>query len=262
MSGVSKDAIDMIIFSTMSPDYLFPASACLVQEKLRLNNAGTVDIEAACSGFIYGMSLANAYIVSGMYENILVIGSEAMSRIIDWKDRNTCVLFGDGAGAVVVSRSGSAESGFLGFKLRGNGSYKDFLYLTAGGSYKPATHETVEQGLHFLRMNGKSTFKIAIRSMSDIMEELLNDLNLTVSDINLLIPHQANIRIINGLAERLNLPEERIFINIAKYGNTSAATIPIALTEAFEDGKIKNGGVIAFVAIGGGFTWGASILKW
>ncbi len=262
MAQISKEEIDFIVFATMTPDMPFPASACLVQEKLKIPNAGTTDIEAACSGFIYGLSLANAYIVSGMYKNVLVIGSDAMSRVLDWKDRNTCVLFGDGAGAAVVTRNDIDESGFNGFKLHGDGSYKDLLYMDAGGSHKPASHETVMQEQHYLRMKGNSTFKVAVKAMTEILQDLLDEKNISINDIKYLIPHQANARIISGVAERLDFPMDRVFINLSRYGNTSSATIPIALTEVFEEGKLKKGDLIAFVAIGGGFTWGASILKW
>jgi 3-oxoacyl-[acyl-carrier-protein] synthase III len=262
MAGISKDEIEMIIFCTITPDMVFPASACLVQDLLKIPNTGTVDIEAACSGFIYGLSMANAYIASGMYKNILVIGAETLSRITDWQDRNTCVLFGDGAGAAVVSRADESDkSGILGFKLYGNGAYKDLLYVEAGGSFKPATHETVDQRLHFVKMNGNSTFKLAVRTMSDELEELLRQFEINAEDIKCLIPHQANLRIINGVADRLHFPIEKVFINLHKYGNTSSATIPIALAEAVEENKIKKGDLIAFVAFGGGFTSGACVLR-
>ncbi len=262
MAKIAKEEIEMVIFCTATPDMLFPASACLLQDKLQIPKAGTVDIEAACSGFIYGVSMANAYIVSGMYKNVLVVASETLSRVADWKDRNTCVLFGDGAGAVVVTRNDSDDSGFLGFRLRGDGNYKDLLYIEAGGSYKPASHETIDRGQHFLRMNGNATFKVAVRFMADVMDELIRELNIKVEDIKLLIPHQANERIIKSVAERLSFPQDKVFMNLAKYGNMSAATIPVAIAEAHSEGRLQKGDLVAMVAFGAGLTWGATILKW
>jgi 3-oxoacyl-[acyl-carrier-protein] synthase-3 len=263
MSGISHEEIEMIIFCTITPDMLFPASACLVQDILKIPNTGTVDIEAACSGFIYGLSMANAYIVSGMVKNVLVIGSEVLSRFTDWEDRNTCVLFGDGAGAAVVSRTEEKDpSGIIGFKLKGDGSFRDLLYVEAGGSQKPASHETVEKKLHTIKMNGNATFKVAIRTMSEELLELLAETKISSDDINLLIPHQANERIIAGVADRMNFPKEKVFMNLSKYGNTSSATIPIALAEAFEEGRIHKGDSIALVAFGGGLTSGACVFKW
>lgn len=263
MAGLKPEDIDMTIFATLSPDMPFPASACLVQDILSLPNTGTVDIEAACSGFIYAMSMGYAYIVSKMYKNILIIAAETMSRFTDWEDRNTCVLFGDGAGAVVLSATDDKdESGFLGFKLGGDGSYKDFLYLPAGGSLRPPTIETVEEGLHFLKMDGNATFKVAVRTMVKVLKDLLDEKGIDKDDVHIVVPHQANERIDFAVADRLKIPREKFFLNLQKYGNTSGATIPIALAEAYEEGRIKKGDLIAFVAFGGGFTWGASLLKW
>ncbi len=263
MAGVAKEDIDMVMVATITPDMVFPATAALVQDNLKLPNAATMDLEAACSGFLYGLSAANAYIVSGMFRNVLVIGAECMSRVVDWEDRNTCVLFGDGAGAAVVSRASDGDTGeFLGFKLRGDGSYRDLLYLEAGGSKKPATAETVEKKQHFVKMNGNTTFKIAVRTMSEELEELMKEHNVSVEDVKLLIPHQANMRIIQAVIERLNFPMERTFVNLDKYGNTSAATIPIALTEANEQGLLRRGDLVACVAFGGGFTSGACLFRY
>lgn len=262
MSGVKKEDIDMVIVCTISPDMIFPATAALVQDNLKLPNAATVDIEAACTGFLYGLSMANAYVVSGMFKNVLVIGAETLSRLVDWEDRNTCVLFGDGAGAAVVSkRDFGVNGGILGFRLRGNGAYRDLLFVEAGCSKLPATHDTVDKKQHFIHMNGNTTFKVAVRTMAEDLEELMKELKITEKQIKLLIPHQANIRIIDAVAERLKFPKEKVFINLHKYGNTSAATIPIAMTEAFQEGRIKRGDLVAFVAFGGGLTSGACILK-
>lgn len=260
-AGISKDDIDMVLFATISPDMPFPATACLVQDGLGLTGVGTLDIEAACSGFIYGLSLANAYVLSGMYKNVLVIAAETLSRITDWEDRGTCILFGDGAGAVVVSASDD-DSGLIGFKLGGDGSYRDLLYLPGGGSLNPATHKTVDERLHYIKMDGSATFKVAIKTMAGTLEELLAEKGMKADDIDWLIPHQANYRIMTGVADRLKIPYEKVIINVHKYGNTSAATIPIALNEAVTDGRIKKGDIVALVAFGGGFTWGASLMKW
>lgn len=261
-AGISKDLIDMIIFASMTPDYVFPASACLIQDGLKIPNTGTIDIEAACSGFVYGLSMANAYIVSGMAKNVLVVGADAMSRILDWTDRNTCVLFGDGAGAAVVSANKEDDSGFLGFKLWGDGKYKDFLYMPSGGSASPASEKTVGSMEHYLKMKGNSTFKVAVKTMADELEELLAMHNVQREQIKILIPHQANYRIIESVADRLEFPMDKVFVNLDRYGNTSAATIPIALTEAYQAGRIEKGDIVAFVAFGGGFTSGAALLKW
>jgi 3-oxoacyl-[acyl-carrier-protein] synthase-3 len=261
MAGIDKNDIDMILFNTITPDMVFPASACLVQNILQIENTGTVDIEAACSGFVYGLSMANAYVTSGMYKNVLVVSGETLSRITDWTDRATCILFGDGAGAVVVSAS-EDDSGFIGFKLGGEGQYKELLYLPAGGSLQPASHETVDQRLHYMKMNGNATFKIAVRTMGDLMAELLEEHGYKPEDLKWLVPHQANIRIISSVGERLGISPEKVFVNIQNYGNTSAATIPIALREIHENGQIQKGDLVGMVAFGGGMTWGAALLEW
>ena len=261
-SGLKNEDIDMVIVATLSPDMPFPATACLVQDLLGLEKVGTVDIEAACSGFIYALSQAYAYIKSGMYKNVLVTASETMTRITDWEDRATCVLFGDGAGAVVVSATDdNDQSEIIDFVLGGDGSYGDILALPGGGSLHPATHETVDQKLHFIKMKGNTTFKIAVRKMEGIVKELLEKYNIPKEKVSLVIPHQANIRITNAVRNRLGLTEDQMFSNIDKYGNTSSATIPIALREAVDQGRIKRGEYLVFVAFGGGLTWGASLLK-
>ncbi len=261
-SGLKYEDIDMIIVATLSPDMPFPATACLVQDSLSLKNVGTVDIEAACSGFVYALSQAYAYIKSGLYKNVIVAASESMSRITDWEDRATCVLFGDGAGAVVVSATDDDdESNIIDFILGGDGSYGDVLALPGGGSLHPATHETVDQKLHFIKMNGNTTFKVAVRTMVSIVQELLEKHNISKKEVKLVIPHQANVRITDAVRERLGLTEEQMYSNIDKYGNTSSATIPIALRDAVDEGRIKRGEYMVFVAFGGGLTWGASLLK-
>lgn len=261
-AGVRPEDIDMVIVATITPDHVFPATAALVQNKLGLPHAATVDIQAACSGFLYALSMANAYVASGMYKNILVIGAETLSRITDWTDRTTCILFGDGAGAVVVGRADDSDtSGFIGFSLGGDGSYADVLWLPAGGSKTPASHQTVEEHLHYIKMNGNATFKVAVRTMAEALESILNDHQIFASEVKLIVPHQANLRIISAIAERLNVPEDKVMVNLQKYGNTSSATIPIALYEAVEEGRVKKGDLVAMVAFGGGFTWGAALLR-
>lgn len=260
-AGIRKEEIEMIIVATFTPDMLMPSTACIIQDILDIPDTGAIDIEAACSGFIYGLSMANAYISSGMFKNVLVIGTEVISRFVDWEDRSTCVLFGDGAGAVVLSRANENEnSRFIGFKLYGNGSYKDMLKVPAGGTLMPASNETIQNKMHFLKMNGNSTFKIAVRTMAEMLESVLDENGIKKEEIKYLIPHQANIRIISAVAERLNIPMEKVIVNIDKYANTSAATIPIAMEEAISEGKIKRGDLIAMVAFGGGFTSAASVM--
>ena len=260
-AGIKKEDIEMIIVATFTPDMIMPSTACIIQDILKIPDTGAIDIEAACSGFLYALSMANAYIVSGMYKNVLVIGAETISRFTDWEDRSTCVLFGDGAGAVVVTRSEESDkSEFIGFKLFGDGSYKDMLCVEAGGALKPSTIETVKNKQHYLKMNGNSTFKVAVRTMADMLEAILKEHNIKIEEVKYLIPHQANIRIISAVAERLNIPMEKVIVNIEKYANTSAATIPIAMEEAISDGRIRRGDLIAMVAFGGGFTSAASLM--
>lgn len=262
-SGVKKEDIDMVLFATFTPDMPMPASACLAQDILKIPNAGTLDVQAACTGFIYALGTANAYVASGMARNVLVIAAETLTRFLDWKDRTSCVLFGDGAGAVVVSRAEAGDkSELIGFKLGGDGQYANLLYVEAGGSKKPASCETVDQGGHFIKMAGNSVFKVAVKTMADILAELMVVHNIKPEEVKLLIPHQANLRIITAVAERINFPMERTFVNIDRYANTSAATIPIALDEAAEQGRIKRGDIVAFVAFGGGLTWGAGLMRY
>jgi 3-oxoacyl-[acyl-carrier-protein] synthase-3 len=261
-AGVKPEEVDMVIVATITPDYVFPATAALVQNQLGLPHAATVDIEAACSGFIYALSMANAYVVSGMYKNVLVIGAETLSRITDWTDRTTCILFGDGAGAAVVSRTEENDvSGFIGFQLGGDGSYADLLWLPAGGSKIPASHDSVDQRLHFMKMNGNATFKVAVRTMTEALESIMQTHHVSAEEVKLIVPHQANLRIISAIAERLGVGEDRVMVNLQKYGNTSSATIPMALYEAIEEGRVKKGDLLALVAFGGGFTWGAALLR-
>lgn len=260
-AGLKKNDIDMIITNTVTPDLVFPATSALIGEILNIKNVGIFDIEAACAGFIYSISIATQYIKTGEYKNILVISSETLSRITDWQDRNTCVLFGDAAGAAVVSES-NTDSEIIATYLGGDGKYKDLLYMPAGGSQLPASEETVKNRMHFIKMKGNETFKIAVREMSNAALKGLEKANINKSDIKLLIPHQANIRIIKMVQKILELPDEKVYVNLHKYGNTSAATVPLALAEAVREGRIKRGDLLVLAAFGGGFTWGSAVLRW
>ena len=260
-AGVSPWQVDLVICCTATPDFLFPSTACLIQHEIGAENAGAFDLQAACSGFIYGLSVGSQYIKTGDYKTVLVVAAEALSRFIDWTDRATCVLFGDGAGAVVLEASES-RNGLLSFVLGSHGVGEDLIKLPAGGARNPASLETLENGAHFIKMNGQEVYRFAVRIMGDSAVEALEKAGLKNEDISLFIPHQANLRIISSIADRLGLDPEKIFIDIDKYGNTSAASIPIALCEAVEAGRVKPGDNILFVAFGAGLTSAASIVKW
>jgi 3-oxoacyl-[acyl-carrier-protein] synthase-3 len=240
---------------------MFPSTACILQEKLGAKNAAAFDLSAACSGFVYSMATASSMIRTGMYKNALVIGADTLSRITDYTDRNTCVLFGDGAGAVILGEVPEGR-GFLSFDLGAEGAGGSLLKLEAGGSRLPASAETVQDGKHFIYMNGREVFKFAVRVMGSATEEVLRKAGKTKEDIDLFVPHQANIRIIQSAMNRLDLPEDRCVINVDKYANTSAASIPLALVEAAQQGRIKEGDTVLLVGFGGGLTWGASVLVW
>ncbi len=260
-AGVSAKEIDLIVVATVTPDMPFPSVACLVQNNLRATNAAAFDITAVCSGFVYGLVIGSQFIKSGTYRKVLVIGAETLSKITDWTDRNTSIVFGDGSGAVVL---GETPSGFgiLGMNLGADGMGGDLLKVPAGGSRQPASEETVSQRLHFISMNGAEVFKFAVKIMGEAAIKALENANISPADIAYLVPHQANIRIIQAAAKRLGLPMDKVIVNVDKYGNTSAASIPIALAEAVQSGKIKNGDVIVLVGFGGGLTWASSVIKW
>lgn len=260
-AGVSPWQVDLVICCTATPDFLFPSTACLIQHEIGAENAGAFDLEAACSGFIYGISVGSQFIKTGDYKTVLVVAAEALSRFLDWTDRTTCVLFGDGAGAVVLQASEN-RNGLLSFVLGSHGVGADLIKLPAGGARTPASSETLESGGHFIKMNGQEVYRFAVRIMGDSAIEALEKAGLTNEDISLFIPHQANLRIISSIADRLHLDPEKIFIDIDKYGNTSAASIPIALCEAVEAGRVKPGDNLLFVAFGAGLTSAASIVKW
>lgn len=261
MAGVKAEDIDLIIVATMTPDMPFPSTACIVQEKIGAKKASAFDLEAACSGFVYGVTVAKQFISTGFYEHVLVVGAETMTKILDFEDRNTCVLFGDGAGAVVLGPSHD-ESGFLGMELGADGSGGDVLNMPGGGTLNPASVQTVNDRLHYLKMEGSDVFKFAVRIMGKASLIAVEKSNLTVSDIDFLVPHQANIRIITSAAKKLKLPMEKVHVNLEKYGNMSAASIPVALDEANRDGKIKTGDNVVLVGFGAGLTWGACVIKW
>ena len=257
---ISVDDIDLIIVATISPDAPMPSTACYLQKKLKATNAVAFDISAACSGFIYGVSIAKAFITSGMYKRVLLVGVEALSRVTDWADRNTCVLFGDGAGAMIFEAS-ETENDIISTYLGTDATHTDILNIPAGGSAIPTTKETVEQKLHFVKMLGKEVFKVAVSKMALAVNKAQELVGLTDKDIDLYIPHQANIRIIEAVAKKAGVTNEKVYINVHKYGNMSAATTIVALDEAYQEGKIKKGNLVELVAFGAGLTWGACILK-
>ncbi len=259
-AGVSPDEVDLIVCATVTPDTMFPATASLIQHKLGATRAAAFDLSAACSGFIYALSLASAYIESGRYTKILVVAADLLSRITDYEDRSTCVLFGDGAGAVLLGPT-DAQKGFLAFDLGSDGSGAEFLIQPAGGSRVPATIESVESRLHFLRMSGQETFKFAVKAMVSATERVLSSAGMDVSDIDLLVPHQANIRIIEAARRKFDLVEEKVMVTIHKYGNTSSSSMAIALDEAVRAGRAKSGDLVVIVGFGGGLTWGAALLR-
>lgn len=260
-AGLTAEDIDLIIVATITPDMFFPSTACLLQDKLGAKKAAAFDLSAACSGFIYGLATASNMIATGMYKHVLVVGAETLSRITDYTDRNTCILFGDGAGAVVLGQVEEGR-GFRSFELGADGSGGDLLKVCGGGSRVPASEASISAKKHFIHMAGNDVFKFAVRIMGSAAEDALQKAGMTKEDIDLLVPHQANIRIINSALNRLNLSEEKAMINLDKYGNMSAASIPVALAEAVEHGRVQQGDCLVLVGFGGGLTWGASVLVW
>ncbi len=260
-ANLEPGQIDLILLGTVTPDYLLPSTACILQDKLKAKNAAVLDIVAACSGFIYGLSIASAFIGMGQYRNVLVIGVETLSKITNWEDRNTCVLFGDGAGAAVVSAT-TEEKGILGTFLSGDGSLANLLHVAVGGAKVPLTRENFDLKQHYISMQGNEVFKSAVRAMEGAAKQIIQKVGLSSEEIDLLIPHQANIRIIEALARRLKVPMDKVYVNIDRYGNTSAASVPIALDEARKKGVIKEGSKTVLVAFGAGFTWGSAVIKW
>ena len=265
VAKIKNKEIDLIIVATMTPDMPFPSTACLVQSKLKLPGITAFDIQAACSGFVYALNVAYSMLRSGNFKNALVIGSDKMSGILDFQDRNTCVLFGDGAGAVVLSAKTIADdhpAGILGGLEGSDGSNPDLLQQPGGGSAIPASIESVSNRRHFVKMNGKEIFKLAVRIMGQASIDIVERFGYTSDDLDLVVPHQANIRIIESLAKRLNISMDKFYNNLQHYGNTSAASIPIALDEAVRNGNVKPGNLVLLVAFGAGLTWGSTLIKW
>ncbi|MBK9710265.1 MAG: ketoacyl-ACP synthase III [Kouleothrix sp.] len=260
-SGLAPADIDLIILATCTPDRPFPATACTVQANLGIGHAAAFDVAAACSGFVYGLSVATSMIRSDAARNVLFIAADIFTHYINWNDRNTCVLFGDGAGAVVLQPT-EERYGQLSSVLGASGKDEDLMAVDAGGTRMPATAELLEQGRQYVYMNGREIFKLAVRGMGDSSLKALADAGLTRDDIALVVPHQANRRIIEATAKRLDVPMDRVFVNLDRYGNTSAATIPIALVEAAEQGRIKEGDFVLLTAFGGGLTWASSVIRW
>lgn len=260
-ANVLPSEVDLIITSTITPDCLFPSTSCYIQEKLSAQNAGAFDLLAACAGFVYALSVAKSYVASGAMKTVLVVGAECMSKITDYTDRSTCILFGDGAGAVVVQQ-GNGRREILTTSLGSDGSQAELLMLPAGGSKLPASRETVESRSHFIKLRGKEVFKQAILNMVDVITKAAAENNMQVGDIDMIIPHQSNIRIIEAAMEKLNLPMEKAYVNIDRYGNTSSASIPIAIDEIEKEKLLKPGDTVFLVAFGGGLTWSSSIIKW
>jgi 3-oxoacyl-[acyl-carrier-protein] synthase-3 len=259
-SGVSPEDLDLILVGTVTPDYPLPSAAALLQDRLGATRAAISDMAAACAGFIYGLATARAFVVSGQCEHVLVVGAETLSSITNYKDRNTCVLFGDGAGAAVVSRKPGVAQ-ILSACLRGDGRQWQELQIPAGGSARPLVPSDLENGSRYIHMNGSEVFKHAVRGMTESTEKALSDVGLTPADISLFIPHQANVRIMEAVAKRLSLTPERVFCNIEEYGNTSSASVPIGLDEAHRSGRIRPGDVVVVSAFGAGFCWGSAVLK-
>jgi 3-oxoacyl-[acyl-carrier-protein] synthase-3 len=254
--------IELIIVATVTPDMLFPATACIVQEKIGARHAWGFDLEAACSGFLYALTVGAQFIESGNYSKVLVVGADKMSSIVDYTDRNTCILFGDAAGAVLLEPSEDPSYGLLDHKLYCDGSGGAYLYMKGGGSLHPASHETVDKRMHYIYQDGKAVFKVAVIGMAEVSAEIMQRNNLTSEDIAWLVPHQANLRIIDATAERMGLDRSKVMINIDRYGNTTAATIPLCLSEWWQCGKLKRGQNIVLASFGAGYTWGAALVRW
>ena len=259
-AGLAASELDMILVATCTGDYPLPATACLVQHQLGATKAAACDLSAACCGFVYALSVADAYVRTGM-RHVLVIGSEVMSAITDWSDRNTCILFGDGAGAAVVSAS-DGERGILSTHLRSDGSLCELITVPAGGSRTPLSEQVVAERTHFIKMKGNETFKVAVRTLEEIARETLAANQLQVEDLDLYVPHQANMRILKAVMERLGLPLEKVMLNLEHYGNTSAASIPIALDEAVRAGRVQDGSLVMLGAFGAGLTWASALIRW
>jgi len=260
-AGVSPNDLDMIITSTITPDHIFPSTACYIQQKIGAGRASAFDILAACAGFIYALSIGQSFVNSGAMETVLVVGAECLSKITDYTDRTTCVLFGDGAGAVIIQKSRTKHE-ILSTSLAADGAQADVLIMPGGGAKNPASLESVQQRTHYIQFKGKEVFKLAINNITNLIIDTVNKNGLSLEDIDLIIPHQSNLRIIEATMEKLGLPMEKAFVNIDKYGNTSSASIPIAIDEARKEGRLSKGDIVMLVAFGGGLTWGSSVIRW
>ena len=260
--GIEADEIDVIIVATVTPDMFFPATACLVQNKVRASRAWGFDISAACSGFLYALTVGTQFIESGAHNKVVVVGADVMSSIINFEDRTTCVLFGDGAGAVLLEPSESEDIGILDYLHEIDGSGGQFLYMPGGGSLNPSSHETIERKMHYVHQEGQPVFKYAVRKMGEASRGILERNNLAGKDVDLFIAHQANLRIINAAADKLGLDESKVVKNIHKYGNTTAATIPLAMGDALDDGRLKKGSLVVLAAVGAGYTVGSVLVRW
>ncbi|MFN2511278.1 MAG: beta-ketoacyl-ACP synthase III [Pyrinomonadaceae bacterium] len=260
-AGLEPSDIDLILCATVTPDQILPSTGCLIQAELGAHNAAAMDVVAACSGFLYGLTLANTMVQTGQSRNALVIGAEILTQYVDYTDRQTCVLFGDGAGAAVLAPL-EGDRGILATRIKSDGRYEEQLYSPGGGTRRPPTAETLAAGDHFFKMKGNELFKVAVRSMTEVSREVLEEAGLTAEDVSLFIPHQANQRITDAVANKLNVDEARVYSNIAMHGNTSSASIPIALDECVEAGRIKKDDLILMASFGGGVTWGGVLIRW
>ena len=260
--GIGADELDLIIVATVTPDMFFPSTACVLQEKIGATRAWGFDLSGACSGFLYALASGAQFISTGVYRKVLVVGSDVMSSIVNFKDRATCVLFGDGAGAVLLEPTEEGERGIFDFLLKSDGGGGKFLYMPGGGSLNPSSHETVDRNMHYVHQDGKAVFKFAVKGMVDISREILQKHGYSPADLTLYVPHQANLRIIQASMEKLKLRDDQVLINIQKYANTTAATIPIGLAEAMESRRVKNGDLVLLASFGAGFTWGSILMQW
>jgi len=260
--GIDATELDLIIVATVTPDMFFPSSACLVQTKIGAKHAWGFDLSGACSGFVYAVATGAQFIVSGAYKKVLVVGADVMTSIIDFQDRATCVLFGDGAGAVLLEAAEQGERGIIDFVLRSDGSGGQYLYMPGGGSLNPSSRESIEKKMHYVHQDGRNVFKFAVRGMAEISQEILKKHGLSAKDLKLYIPHQANLRIINAAVEKMGLAKCQVAVNIDRYANTTAGTIPICLSEAVESKQIQSGDLVLLASFGAGFTWGSLLLRW
>lgn len=260
-AGMTAEELDLIIVGSASPDMVFPATACVLEEKLGIKGKPAFDVQAACSSFIYGLAIAEQFIATGMYNNVLVVGAEALTRMTDMQDRNTCILFGDGAGAAIVKAVPKGE-GILSIVLGADGGGADLLKIPAGGAAMPASEQTLADRQHYIKMNGNEVFKFAVRIMGDSALQALDKAGMSKEDVDFIVPHQANMRIVDAAMRRLQLPMDKTYLNLHKYGNISAASIPVALDEAYREKRYKSGDILVLVGFGAGLTWGSVVMKW